>query len=492
MYVKKLKLKKIKGIDELEFSPGTLTILQGSNGAGKSSVICGITYLGEKAHNPDMIRGFRNGQEKGEISLEIGDETGEFDGAVFQCTITPEKTTRILRHPKLGKIGVAESKKWIDSVALMVSMDPIRILDAKREEQVKMFLETLHISVTADQLAFLPIETVKKLDLDRHALEVIGDEKGGLIGTIYESRKEKNALAKDKRATARTTESGLPQNPPEGSWSETFAQKSAELSKLRSDTSIRAAGIRSDAKAAEDAARQLHEANKSQLDKECADKATSLKEEARAQIRAIEAKLAQDVKAVESDTEIAISSSESRRDAAIQLAKDSEKAAMDAAKADYDPKNEALVKEIAMAETMIQQHANTKAARELVATLNKDAMEIEIQAEALTEQIEKLKKLKNDLIKSLPIPGLEISGGEILDGGIPLTEVNDAEKYRVVFEMGRLKMGKLGFMVMDNFEKFDQAHRDAILEAAAKANIQVLAAQRTEGPLSIETEGRVA
>ena len=112
MYIRKLSLKNIKGIDalEVEFKPGCCTIIFGENGAGKSSVLDALIYLEESSHNPYMIRNFGYGaNQRGEIFVWIGDD-GDFDGAVIQCTITPDKTTRILRHPRLGKIGVAERR----------------------------------------------------------------------------------------------------------------------------------------------------------------------------------------------------------------------------------------------------------------------------------------------------------------------------------------------------------------------------------------------
>src|SRR3989304_7267592 len=111
MIPKELKSKNIRGVEDFPLLPAGLTVISGANGVGKSSIIAAVTYLGEKSHDPSMLR---IGTAKGDISLTIGDESGEFDGAQFNCVVTAEKTTRILVHPKLGKIPVSKSKEWLE------------------------------------------------------------------------------------------------------------------------------------------------------------------------------------------------------------------------------------------------------------------------------------------------------------------------------------------------------------------------------------------
>jgi predicted phage tail protein len=413
-----------------------------------------------------MIRDFRKGAAKGEIVLEIGDKGGEYEGALFNCTITPKESARFLIHPKLGKIPVAKSKEWLESAVNMVSLDPVRILNAKPAEQVQLFLEALPINVTADKLGFLPLEKVKNLDLDRHALQVIGNEKTGLYGELYEDRKLKNSLAKDKRSTAREMISSLPENPPEGNWSEVYQEKSSELSELRTNAAARATAIRKDASNAEQSQKDLYQSMEQALDKE----------------------LAEAIEKLKADTEIARRIARDKRDTEVKNILATKDAALQAAKEEYEPKNQALVSEISQAKTMIDQHAKAESTRELIGNLNAEAEKLEAESKSLTDQMRKLESLKAELLSALPIPGLEISDGEIFDNGIPLRVTNTAEKWRVVFEMGKLKRGPLGFMVIDDAEKFDEENRAAMLQAAESSGMQVIMAERTKGPLAISTK----
>lgn len=468
MFIRKLVLKQIKGVDALEvlMKPGCCTIVSGENGAGKSSIADSFIYLEETSHNPNMIRDYSKGNKKGEITIEIGDPKGEFDGALIQCVITPEKTTRTLRHPKLGKIGVAESKKWLQSALTMICLDPLSILDAKPAEQARIFLESLPIRLTSEQLSFLPEDKIKGIDYGKHALEVIGSEKSGLMGLLYDDRREQNILAGDKEATARTIESSLPPPPPEGDWLSIYNSKVEELQALRKSVTDYNERIRSTASTA----------------------VTQTDDSLHSTIEQIKKALFARIEELRKQAEAEIELAQSRHGEQITQIYDESERNLKTAKAEYDPVNQQLVSEISQAKTMLDQEIRAGEARRQAEALKQTAAKLGEVVKQYTGWIDQLKELRVNLVGQIPIPGLEFVDGEIIDNGLPLSTVNDAEKYRVVFEIAKMRMGPLGFMVMDGFEQFDEAHRKMIFDSARKAGIQLLAATRTEGPLSIITE----
>lgn len=490
MYVKMIKLQNIRGIEDLTIKPSALTVISGKNGAGKSTIVSSIVYLGEKSHDPSMIRA---GAEKGEIKIEVGDKTGEYDGALFTCTITQDKTTRVLHHPKLGKIPVAKSKEWIESIISMVSLDPVRILSAKPAEQLAIFLEALPITLTADKLAFLPVERVKGLDLDKHALEVIGSAKAGLYGALYEERKGKNAVADDKRGTARQMAETLPAEAPEGqNWNETLDVLLAESSSLQRMTAGRIAEIKSLYVKRRDDWEGRFNQFKNEASAEREAQKRQLKSAFDAEVERLRAKLYDECIKLDADSENEIESSRKKTTELVATAADEQAEELAALEKDYRPKEAEMKEKIGQAKAMVEQHAKAETTRELISKLNADATKFEEESATLTSQMKKLEGLKAELLSTLPIPGLEISDGQILDNGIPLHAVNDAEKYRIVFEMGKLKQGPLGFMVIDRAEIFDDENWMALAEAAKASGMQVLAARRTKGPLAISTESEVA
>jgi ABC-type cobalamin/Fe3+-siderophores transport system ATPase subunit len=468
VYIKKLTLKNIKGIieKEINFAPGSVTIVSGDNGVGKSSIANSLIYVDEQSHNPDMIRDYRKGNEKGEIVIEIGDETGKMDGASIVCTITPDKTARILKHPNGMKIGVAESKKWIQQALKMVCLDPVRILESKPEDQLKVFLASLPVYVKPENLAFLPETAIKGIDYSKHALVIIGTEKSGLIGMLYDERKQQNAIAEDKLATARTMAASIPPAPPAGDWQQTFDAKTAELASLQSEARLAAEKIKKDAFDAKFTAEEKLHQHEVGLDELC-----------RLEMDAIRSKYEQEKNL-------------SRKATAefVEKINSSMTAALEAGSRDFQPKHAELVSAISQAQSMIDQMNRSVGVVEQIAKLKDSAGDIKIANTQRNEWIAKLKQLKIDLLGELPIKGVEIVDGQIFVDGLPLSEINTAAQYRLVFEMAKNAMGPLGFCVMDDFEKFGPEQRALIFDSAKAANVQLLAAERTVGPLVVSQE----
>jgi hypothetical protein len=311
---------------------------------------------------------------------------------------------------------------------------------------------------------------VKGLDLDKHALEVIGNEKTGIYGELYDERKVKNAQADDKQATARQMTETLPADAPEGNWGDILQSTNEEYRQLQKSTSDTIAGIDREAnktkKIAQDESRNRQRAIRDELD---------------AAIEALRV-----AAQIESDI-VAEQEVETKNGAEVRRLEQRA-----AAEQDYRPKEAELKEKIGQSKAMVEQHAKAETTRNIIDKLNSEAEKLEGESRIISTQLKKLKDLKVELLSELPIPGLEISEGEILDNGIPIHAVNDAEKYRVMFEMGKLKRGPLGFMVIDRAEIFDDDNWKAIMEAAKLSGMQVIFAKRTKGPLAISTESEVA
>jgi energy-coupling factor transporter ATP-binding protein EcfA2 len=489
MYIRRATIRNIKGIQEshINFYPGCCTVVYGHNGAGKSSIAKSFIYLDENSHNPDMIRNFRKGNEKGEIILEIGDETGANDGACIKCTITPKESKRIWMHPNGMKLGVAESKKLIQSVLKMVCLNPVRILESSPQDQLKVFLESLPVSVKPEQLAFLPEKYVKGIDYTKHALQIIGAEKTGLIGMFYDERKEKKAIAEDKRATVRTMAASIPPAPPSGDWATIYANKTEQLEKLKGTITARVQEIKNLCRDT----RILHEENFTQFklkaDKEEFEKLESLKKEANETIERIKAKLAEDISKVESDAEIVLNIERDRKEKAIAQNHIDENVALDENQTQYQKPYDDLVSEVSQASAMFDQLNRSQGVVDQIGKMKSEADAIDEEVKTRTEWISDLNKLKIDLLGALPVTGVEIVEGKLYVEGLPINEINTAAQYRIVAEMAKHSMGPLGFCVMDDAEKFDSEQKKLIIESFKAAGIQMLWAEKTEGPLTIAT-----
>jgi len=479
MHIKSLQLKSIGPFDAFEVRPKTLTVIRGPNGAGKTTIVNAVRYLGEKNHDPSLIKGWPNLADGafGEIRLVIADPGHEYDGANFVCTITADRTTRVLHHPKLGKIPIAKSKEWIEGVINMISLDPVRFLTASDKEQVQIFLQAQPLRVTADQLGFLPVGSLKGVDLDKHALEVLGDKNNGIYGSLYEQRAGINAEAKTKGAYAVQLAATLPEDAPEGNWGDELNRITAKFRDLQKRTTKAISDTKADCAKNDSAIRGKHSSH----------------------IEAVEAEREKRIESLRISAQMEIETSEQQRDLECKDLETIRDKALDKLEAEYRPANKKLTDAMAQAKAMVEQHAKAAAIRDMIGQAQSDAMSAEAKSACITKALKLIEALKVDMLKATPIPGLEIANGSLVLDGVVLKRVNDAKKsLKVALQIGRLQAGPLGFIVMDNAEKFDEDQWPIVEQVALELGMQVMATRATardkEGKriegISIETESR--
>ena len=58
---------------------------------------------------------------------------------------------------------------------------------------------------------------------------------------------------------------------------------------------------------------------------------------------------------------------------------------------------------------------------------------------------------------------------------------------KVGVKVGLLKAGKSGLLIVDHFEALDEAAQAQLIAAAMSEGLQVFGAERTDGPLVVES-----
>jgi len=455
--ISSIEIENIGCLEKLDIKPDVLTTVEGRNGCGKSTVLNAIRSLIDTGHDPSLLR---KGSEEGSVRVTLS------DGVTITEVITPDKTTRQVRHPQFGKIS--KQKEWIESVINSVSFEPALFLTAKPADRLAIFLRSLPIKLSADQLRFLPVGVVEQADLDEHPLNVIGSKNSGLYGLLYKERAEVNRLAKDKRSTAAEMSRSLPEDAPEGNWADVLKQRRGELNQLKTDTAARANAIKKDAADASEAEKEL----------------------ARQKEAALEAELQEAIDRLKADTAIAVRHVLAQRDESLKRIHESMTAELDGAKTNYDPNAETLSAEIARAQALADQHLKAESTRELIIKLGSEASKYEEQSKAMTAQMDKLEALKASLLANLPIEGMEITDGKLMVNGIEFDRINDSEKHRIAVEIMRLNHGELGLMVLDRAEIFDSKSWVSFKRACRAAGVPIIAARVTDSDLTVTTEGR--
>jgi hypothetical protein len=70
---------------------------------------------------------------------------------------------------------------------------------------------------------------------------------------------------------------------------------------------------------------------------------------------------------------------------------------------------------------------------------------------------------QEELVKTLPIEGLEVRDGDLFLGGIPLARWNEAVKVQLAVDMAKPSAGKLGQIIVDGLERLDGATFEAFV-----------------------------
>ena len=140
--ISEVEIKNIKGIESLSFKAGAVTVLSGSNGAGKSSVIDAIGAIFDGGHDPALLR---NGTEQGEVKITLD------DGSTIRKRVTPTKSDLEVRNPQGGI--VKRPAEYVKTLAQSFAFDPIGLVSAPKKDRAKWLLEAMPIEFTASEVA---------------------------------------------------------------------------------------------------------------------------------------------------------------------------------------------------------------------------------------------------------------------------------------------------------------------------------------------------
>ncbi len=201
MRVSKIRIENILGIDEIEIHPGTLTMIEGRNASGKTSVLEAIKAALSGGHDATLIR---QGANAGEVVLVLE------DGVEARRRITDSSSTLVVKHPELGKISKAQA--YLERLFDQLSVNPIEFLTAPPKARLERLLEAIPLKVSASDLEFLPSHLISGCDLSAHALTVLSQ----LHAELYQARADSKRALKEKLATASQMRSSMPPEGPAG------------------------------------------------------------------------------------------------------------------------------------------------------------------------------------------------------------------------------------------------------------------------------------
>jgi hypothetical protein len=452
--VSKIKITNMLGIESLEFAPSPtgLTLIHGKNGSGKSSVIESLRTSFSGAHDATLLR---QGSESGEVVLILD------DGTEARKRITENDSSLTVKHPEMGRIG--KPAGFLKKLADSLSLNPVEFLTASPKDRVNLLLQAIPMTITEDQIAFVPSIALAGIDLDKHALEVIGQ----IYKNVFEYRTGINRSERDKRGVIRQLEESLPADAPEGDWKKSAAQIADNAKYLDEETRVRLN------KAKEAAAKQIEEFKAAH-----AMHRDAVLEELNIKIEQLRA-----------DAQIEIGRSEKERDERVAAVEADRDSFIENLESDYRPKRKDLTEALAQANAMIEQHAKSEKTREIIASTKKEADELDAQSSKLTHAIGQLEQLKAGLLEKLPIDGLSVIDGDILIGGIPFDRVNTARRVEIAIEAAIMRAGNLPLIICDGIEALDSETFKIFTQKIEARGVQCIVARVDDSEFGIETKG---
>lgn len=439
MKISHIRISNILGIDSLEFSPQGFTAITGPNGAGKTSILEAIKAATGQGHDATLLR---KGADKGEVVLVLD------DGTEIQQRVTPSRTTRdVVRDGK----KVTQPGNVIKSLTDALSVNPVEFLTARKQDRVKVLLESMPIRLDAEKLSEISGIPVH-VDTEAHALHIIE----AVRQQVYDDRTGTNRAIKEKDATINQLRMAMPDAPGGVDGDEDQLRQQMEQARTARDSEV-----------------QRIDAKLTGIRQESADRIQKLKDDGQARIDAIRA----EVQAAVEAERAALADTEAKAGRVRQKA-------IDAYTAAAQPLQTAIAGIVANRDAA----AKRKATLETINQMIEDWEGLKADAEKQTKALEAIDRYKSDLLASLPIPGVEVRDGEIFRDGVPFDRLNTAQRVGIAFEIAKLRAGDLRLICLDGMELLDEDSLHELRQQAQAGDVQVFITRVQGQEFAVETK----
>lgn len=511
MKIKRLEIKNVLGIQELELNPGQVNIISGGNEKGKTSLLEAI----EKAvrNTERRARFVRDGSDEAMLYVELD------DGTTIDRRIPADGPSRVM----VTKAGSRVTKPETALRALVgqdgdLVFNPVDFLAKKDKEQTEILLSLIPMRITERDLVEW-FEEVPAVNLNQHAIDVLAylAEK-----YYYDRRAIANSAVRDCNSEIAALFEQLPDNYDGNQWhsinigdlwkaaqeaqrlngyraeakrliesqerdiqavkdryavevgeAKEFAQ--FRLQKIRDGVESEKQAIRNEIADMEEQIRQLQQRIVlRQKDLEAVDEKTALKAEA------VEKELAQQLKDILSREAADVENVQTRVQKAASYLEDFPEADVDRLQAQAE-EAERMKAFVPLFDNMKRLETELKNKVTLAARLD-DCVAIARQKPA-------------ELLKSiqLPVAGLGIDEKmQITVDGLPIRNLSTSRQIKLALDIARATAGQLKLICVDRWESLDEEQRDLFLKEIEGDGFQYFISQVTSGDLKITDERGIA
>ena len=455
---KLIRVRNILGVDEIEIRPGKVTVLEGGNATGKSSVLAALNSIMDGGHDATLLR---KGEEEGEAVIVIEDKRedgtpGQHDGVEIRKRITSDKSDLKVTHPEMGRVSAP--KGYVERLIKAHSFNPVEFL--LTDNRVDVLLRAIDARVDSDEL-YEAVREVTPEDVDlMEVIDAAADQPAldaieTVRSAVYDERTGVNRIAKEKRATAGQLKESLPAD-------------GADPEEIREELEEAEHNLEAERSEALSAAEAIRE--------ECEAEVNAIREKAEERI----AELQREIDEVRGSAERAAEEAREERDKRVQDVRENYGEEIDR----WKDLTTTLRERVRAAEAAESTRENIREAEEV-------AERREEQSEVMTEALNRLDGLKERVLERLPIDGAEIRDGELYVNGIHMDRLNSQRRVEIAVEVAEMLAGDLGLAIVDDLELLDEEHFEALvarLEASPLTAIVTRVAQ-DGGDLTVRSTG---
>lgn len=198
MKIKKLKISNYIGIEELDWDPGMINIIEGPKGTGKTSITEAIeTALSNNKRRTEVIS---HGKDEALLFVET-DEGLEVDRRLR----TDKSDYLRLNGDMVAKSTESELRKFFRGDIFR----PLDFIDLSIDEQTEIILSMIKMDYSEEEINdWFGEDVLKDINTSKHLLQILKD----IEGKYYNERTEINREIRSLESQVKGIESELPPN----------------------------------------------------------------------------------------------------------------------------------------------------------------------------------------------------------------------------------------------------------------------------------------
>lgn len=477
MKISLLKLKNCLSAKELEFKPGEITIIQGAEGKGKTSILESIQrFFYNKSERSEFVYSVDGEKaEKAEIYIDLDDGTEMKKYINKDNKVT---TTSIVK----GELSPKNPESYLKGLVSDKQLNPISLIEMKDKELSELILSLIPIKVTTENLMEWVREVPEGINLDKHGLQVCKD----VEKYFYEKRTDLNRTIKDLQAEVKLLKAKLPTDYKVDEWRNVSLTDKYE--EIRNANEINADILKNEAILSGAEARIEALRDKCRLEISEAKQESALKKQ---EIADKIAELKKQIELLEKDLQHMDGTLDAKTDEITAKYKE---------QADEIGKETLSAKEFIETNKTIdiapleESHKHIEEMKSFVRTADDlaekevDLVAKEKESETLTLKIDQIRIKPQGLLAKadMPVEGITVdAGGSVLINERPIINLSGGERIKFVMNIVRATAGELKIILIDGFEKLSPSAQMQFINECKNDGFQYIITAVTDGDLTI-------